>query len=68
MNKDCTQCRFSDVMPLDKNNIGLPRQRFCRLNPPQIIIMPTPQGIAQQCAFPMVDKSVYCHQFQPLDN
>ena len=63
----CETCHYSDFS--DKN---APSQGTCRLNPPQLILMPGMNPLTRQpemninSMFPMVLKSTYCfcHEYE----
>lgn len=67
--KTIRQCRLCRKSIVKKNGLLVGQEmRECRACPPQPVVLPTPQGISINYAFPPVADApeFYCFQFEPL--
>lgn len=58
--ENCRNCIFSREMKVDAS---LQRKRQCRVNPPQLLMLPTQQGMMMISDFPSVTDDMWCSKF-----
>lgn len=59
----CRDCKYFEVAPPDPQNLKKPPTGICRRNPPQIVVIPTPQGLQLNMMRPMVPAQEWCGEF-----
>lgn len=55
----CNQCKYFEI------NLQDMKQGACHRFPPAWVIVPTPQGLQQACALPLVLAEGACGEFRP---
>lgn len=63
---NCDECKHCAARATDPNNILAEPELECRRYPPQINVVPTPQGAGFFSSFPTVNKKMLCSEFLPL--
>lgn len=58
--RNCTNCAFAMKENLPPPNIG--SQFSCKFMPPQMVVMPSPQGAQLVTMFPVVNERMLCNQ------
>lgn len=62
----CSSCSNWIQDPVDPSNIGAPRPGECRCNPPQLLGIPTQNGIQLMVIYPKVPGNFNaCAQYAP---
>lgn len=61
----CLTCRFCDEIEVNRE-----KQKVCRLNPPQVVLVPVRtlqgEGLAIQRVFPPVQDADFCGKYSEL--
>ena len=63
MSRDCLTCKFADTMVDQNMKIDFTR-KICRKGPPTPVFVPTPSGTQQATCFPVVQKGLWCYQWE----
>lgn len=58
---NCKDCSWSTEILVDKT---LQRKRQCRFNPPQLVMIPTIQGMMVMSDYPAVTDDMWCSRYQ----
>lgn len=60
--RSCATCRFMESAPLDPKT--LQRAMVCKWGPPQLTLVPTPQGMAIAAMPVQVNAQTWCHRHE----
>lgn len=64
-NPNCFNCRHSQITKQQQDGTLNFQQRICVESPPQIVIIPAPQGVLMQSVFPIVVQGMLCDRHNP---
>ncbi len=65
--RSCATCAFSG-MTVRPNGQFDPNTRTCKANPPQVVLIPYPQGMQVRSMWPEVGSQDWCHTFKRRAN
>lgn len=67
MSRSCGTCAFSG-MTIRPNGQFDANSRTCKKDPPQVVIVPHPQGLQVRSMWPEVGTQDWCHSFERRPN
>jgi hypothetical protein len=65
--RSCGACTFSG-MTVRPNGQFDPNSRTCKKDPPQVVLIPVPQGLQVKSLWPEVGPQDWCHGFERRPN